>query len=191
MNALFCTVSILSVRWLFRLVCHTGHAYSRTGLITLTYMVTALFNLYNMYTLFPAFATIFSTCLFHVKSLEMVTPRSLAYFTSSISFPSIINLGTVLLRSGCCIKLISISFDLSELIFMSLCSVHLAAMSTECCRTDSLVLWHISNSVLSSTYLYNGAGVSRSFIYSRKHLGPSNVPCGRLRAGESYRVAAP
>ena len=140
--------------------------------------IPALFNWYNMYTLFPAFATIFSTSLFHVRSLEMLTPRSLAYFTSSISFPSIINLGTVLLRSGSCIKLISISFDLSELIFMSLCSVHLAAMSTECCRTDSLVLWHISNSVLSSTYLYNGAGVSRSFIYTRKHLGPCNVPCG-------------
>ena len=129
----------------------------------LTYMVTtscwpipALFNLYNMYTLFPAFATISSTCLFHVRSLELVTPRSVAYFKSSISFPSIINLGTVLLRSGSCIKLISISFYLSELIFMSLCSVHLAALSTECCRTDSLVLWHISNSVLSSTYLYNG-----------------------------------
>ena len=61
---------------------------------------------------------------------------------------------------------------------MSLCSVHLAAMSTECCRTDSLLKWHISNSVLSSTYLYNGAGVSRSCIYTRKHLGPSNVPGG-------------
>ena len=61
---------------------------------------------------------------------------------------------------------------------MSLCSVHLAAMSTECCRTASLFLWHISNSVLSSTYLYNGTGVSRSFMYTRKHLGPSNVPFG-------------
>ena len=131
-----------------------------------------------MYTLFPAFATKFSTCSFHVRSLEMVTPISLAYCMSSISFPSIIYLGRVLLRSGSCIKLISISFDLSESIFMSLCSVHLAAMSTECCRTDSLVLWHISDSVLSSTYLYNGAGVSRSFMYTSKHLGPSNVPCG-------------
>ena len=61
---------------------------------------------------------------------------------------------------------------------MSLCSVHLAAKSMEYCRTDSLFLWHISNSVLSSTYLYNGASVSRSFIYNRKHLGRSNVPCG-------------
>ncbi len=66
---------------------------------------------------------------------------------------------------------------MSELIFMSLCSVHLAAMSTECCRTDSLLLWHISNSVLSSKYLYKGASVSRSFLYPRKHLGPGNVPC--------------
>ena len=57
---------------------------------------------------------------------------------------------------------------------MSLCSVHLAAMSTKCCRTDSLFLGHISNSVLSSTYLYNGPGVSRSFMYARKHLGPSS-----------------
>ena len=61
---------------------------------------------------------------------------------------------------------------------MSLCSVHLATMSTECCRTDSLFLWHISNSVLSSTYLYNGTGVSISIMYTRKHLGPSHVPCG-------------
>ena len=133
--------------------------------------ISALFNWYSMYTLFPAFATIFSTCLFHVRSLEMVTKRSLAYCTLSF-------FGTVLLKWGSCITLISISFDLSELIFMSLCCVHLAAMSTECCRTDSLFLWHISNSVLSSTYLYNGAGVSRSFIYTIKHLGPSNVPCG-------------
>ncbi len=86
LSALFCTVSILSVRCLFRLVCHTGHAYSRTGLITLTYyMVTrscwpipALFNRYSMYNLFPAFATILSTCLFHVRSLELVTPGRLA-----------------------------------------------------------------------------------------------------------------
>ena len=51
---------------------------------------------------------------------------------------------------------------------MYLRSVHLAAMSTECCRTDSLFLWHISDSVLSS----------RSYMYTRTHLGPSNVPCG-------------
>ena len=61
---------------------------------------------------------------------------------------------------------------------MSLCSVHLAAMSTVWCRTDSHFLWHNSNSVLSTTYVYNGTGVSRSFMYTRKHLGPSNVPCG-------------
>ena len=113
----------------------------------------------------------------------MVTPRSLAYCTLSISFPSIINIGTVLLKSGSCITLISIYFDLSELISMSLCCVHLAAISTECCRTDSLFLWHMSNSVLSSTYVYNGAGVSRSFIYTGKHLGPINVPCGTPHLG--------
>ena len=119
--------------------------------IYIWYMVTrscwpipALFKWYSMCTLFPAFSTIFSTFLFHVRSIEMVATIRLEYCTLSISFPSIINLGTVLLNSGSCIKLISISFDLYELIFMSLCSVHLAAMSTECCRTDSLFLWHIS-----------------------------------------------
>ena len=66
----------------------------------------------------------------------------------------------------------NVSFDLSELIFMSLCTVHIAAMSTECFKTDSLFLLHISNRVLSSIYLYNGTGVSRSFMYTRKHLGP-------------------
>ena len=60
---------------------------------------------------------------------------------------------------------------------MSLRSVHLAAVSTECYRSDSFFLWHISNNVMSSTYLYNGTGVSMSFTYTRKHLGPSNVPC--------------
>ena len=58
--------------------------------------------------------TVLSTCLFHVRSLEMVTTRRLAYCT--LSFPSIIHLGTVFLKSGSCIKLISLSFDLSELI---------------------------------------------------------------------------
>ena len=62
----------------------------------------------------------------------------------------------------------------------TLCSVHLAGVSTECCRTDSLFLWHISNNVLLSTYLYNGTGVSRSFMYTRKHY---NVPCGTPRLG--------
>ena len=51
-----------------------------------------------------------------------------------------VSLGTVFRNSGSCMKLISISFDLSELIFMPLCTVHLAAMSTECCKTDSLFL---------------------------------------------------
>ena len=139
--------------------------------------IPALFNWYSMYTLSPAFATIFSTCLFQVRSLEIVAPKSLAYCTLSISFPSIINRGTLFLNSGSYIKLISISFDLSELICMSLCRVHLAAMSTECCRTESLFLWHISNSVLSSTCLYNGTGVSISSMYTRKHLDPSNVTC--------------
>ncbi len=142
---------------------HTIWSLDHVGLFLL------FFNWYSMYTLFPAFATIFSTCLFHVRSLEIVTPRSLTYCTFSISFQSIINIGTVLLKSGSCIKLISIPFDLSELIFMSLCSVHLAAMSTECCRTDSLCLWHMSKSVLSSTYVYNGTGVFRS-LYTVGHI---------------------
>ena len=99
------------------------------------------------YTLFPAFATIFSTCLFHVRSLEMVTPRSLAYCTLSISFPSIINLGTVLLTSGSCIKLISISFDLSELIFMSLCIV-----STSRCQWSDVWLIHSFYGIFQTAY---------------------------------------
>ena len=44
---------------------------------------------------------------------------------------------------------------------------------------DMLLNSHISKSVLSSTYLYKGTGVDKSFIYIIKHLGPQIVPCGR------------
>ena len=42
-------------------------------------------------------------------------------------------------------------------------------------NTSSL---HISNIVVSSTYLYIGAVVSRSLIYKIKSLRPDTVPCG-------------
>ena len=68
----------------------------RTGLTTLTYTVTRLFcvfpvrcNWYNMYNCLPAFYTIYSTCLFHVRSWEIVTPNSLARQTCAVSLPSI------------------------------------------------------------------------------------------------------
>ena len=36
-NARFCINTMLSERYLVRLVCHTGHAYSRSGLTTIMY----------------------------------------------------------------------------------------------------------------------------------------------------------
>ena len=58
---------------------------------------------------------------------------------------------------------------------MSYCSVRLAAISIDSCITDTPFLSHISNNVPSSTYLYNGRIVLKSFVQTRKHLGPDNV----------------
>ena len=94
----------------------------------------------------------------------MVTPNRLAWQTCAISLPSIFIFGIVFRKLSSCAKLIIISFDFSELIFMSFCSVHLAEISIDSCITDTPFLSHISNNVLPSTYLYNGTVVRKSFI---------------------------
>ena len=69
-----------------------------------------------------------------------------------------------------------ISFDFSELIIISLLAVHSTTMSIDSWINDIPFVLHISNTVLSSTYLYNATGVI--YMYIRKHLGPDIVPCG-------------
>ena len=186
-NARFCINSMLSERYLGRLVCHTGHAYSSTGLTTLMYTVTrsnwlmpALFNWYNiiLYTLLAALFTIQSTCLFQDKSLDKVTPSNLAYSTVSTILPSMTMLGIEFLTFSSGVKQITISLDFVELIFIQLSLVQLIALSIDSCITDTSVVLQISNSVLSSTYLYNGTFDSRSLTYNKKHFGPDNVTCG-------------
>ena len=54
----------------------------------------------------------------------------------------------------------------------------LAITAADCCSTDTLGGLHLSNMVLSSTYLYIEQGVRKSLIYTKKSLGPDNVPCG-------------
>ena len=54
----------------------------------------------------------------------------------------------------------------------------MTALSINSCITDTSVVLQISNSVLSSTYLYNGTIDSRSLTYNKKHFGPDNVTCG-------------
>ena len=46
-----------------------------------------------------------------------------------------------------------ISFDFPELIFISFCTAHLAAMSSDSWITETPFLSHASNNVLSSTYI--------------------------------------
>ena len=94
---------------------------SKTGLTTLTKSLCVIpvrFNRHNMYNRLPAFFTIFSTCLFHVRSWEMVTPNSLAWQTCAISLPSIFIFGIVLLKLQFRAKLMIISFEFSEFIVM-------------------------------------------------------------------------
>ena len=50
-SALFCIISILSDKYWGKLVCHTGYAYSRTGLTTLTNTYTDQIFLSNPCTL--------------------------------------------------------------------------------------------------------------------------------------------
>ena len=61
-----------------------------------------------------------------------------------------------------CVTISIISFDFSELIFMSLLFVHSAAILTDSCIKDMLLNSHISKSVLSSKYVYKGTGVECS-----------------------------
>ena len=71
LGARLCINSMLSERYLGRLVCHTGYAYSITN-------ITDLIDQCMLYTISTAFPfTIHSTCIFHVKSLDKVTPRKL------------------------------------------------------------------------------------------------------------------
>ena len=51
-------------------------------------------------------------------------------------------------------------------------------MSIDYCITDTSFVLQISNSALSSTYLYKGTCDSISLMYNKKHLGPDKVPCG-------------
>ena len=61
LNALFWIISMLSDKYIGKFVCHTGHAYSRTGRTILIYtiaiscwLIPARFNCYSIYNLFDA-----------------------------------------------------------------------------------------------------------------------------------------
>ena len=109
-----------------------------------------------------------STCLFQDKSLDKVTPSNFAYSTVSTILPSMTMLGIEFLTFSSGVKQITISFDFFEFIFIQLLLVQLTALSIDSCITDTSVVLQISNSVLSSTYLYNGTFDSRSLTYNKK-----------------------
>ena len=178
-------VSRSSDRYLGRHVCQTGQAYAITGLITDTYIFNKSacdmpdrFSWYNMYRRFPAFDITLYTCVFQVKLSLIVTPNTLAWFTRSILTSSIIIFGIELLKSESLLKHIHISLVLLELIRISLSWDHLWAISADSWIRDKLLYWHISKIVLSSTYFMISQGVRKSFIWTRKSLGPDSVPCG-------------
>ena len=119
-----------------------------------------------------------STRMFHVKSSDSITPSGFACLTTSTGIPSMIIFGTDFLKLTSCIKLIIISFDFLELIFIQFIDVQSAALSIDSWVSDSSFVLHISKNVLSYTYLNEGTCVSKSFIYNKKHFGPDRVPCG-------------
>ena len=77
-------------------------------------------------------------------------------------------LGIELLTLSSGVKQITIYFDFFELIFIQLLLVQLTALSIDYCITDTSSVVQISNSLLSSTYLYKGTCDSRSLMYNKK-----------------------
>ena len=77
-------------------------------------------------------------------------------------------LGIEFLKCSSGVKQITISFDFFELIFIQLLWVQFTALSIDSCITDTSVVLQISNSLLLSTYLYNGTFASRSLTYNKK-----------------------
>ena len=109
--------------------------------------------------------------------IDKVTP------TVSTRLPSMTMFGMEFLTFSYCVKQITISLDFFELILIQLVLVQLTALSIDSCITDISFVLQISNSVLSSTYLYKGTCDSKSLIYNKKHFGPDKVPGGTPPVG--------
>ena len=83
LSALFWSVSTASDRY-SGIFCHTGTAYSKTGLIVVKYTfkifdgsAPALHNDLNEYNLLVAFLVIYLAWLFQLRSLLIITPKIL------------------------------------------------------------------------------------------------------------------
>ena len=83
LSALFWSVSTASDRY-SGIFCHTGTAYSKTGLIIVKYTfkifdgsTLALHNTLNEYNFLVAFLVMYSTWLFQLRSLLIIPPKIL------------------------------------------------------------------------------------------------------------------
>ena len=149
------------VRQIFRQVCvlyrtsifnyWSDHRYINSNQIDL--IDSSTFPLIDHIHPFLAFATISSTCAFQLKSDDIVTPITFAWVTLSISVPFISIYGRDSTYVLSLQKHITISFVLLVLMHRSLLLDHCAIMLAESCMTHTLLWLHISNIVLSSTYL--------------------------------------
>ena len=119
---------------LVRLVCHTGEAYSKIGRMVAVNMRTMSIGLSpdllrstSEYIRVAAFETIKSTCSAHVRSCDIINPRSFDELTRSITVLSTIR------GSGSieCLKFTMISFVFDALIFILLDLDHSQIRSTD------------------------------------------------------------
>ena len=137
-------------------MCQAGHAYSTTGLITdmnsnqITLPDASTLQLINQKHPFSGFDTIPSTYEFQLKSDDTVTPMTFTCETLYMAAPSMLIYGR---NTGSRQKRIIISLVFIVLIRIPLSIDQLAILTADCCITDTLVGLHISNMVLSSTYL--------------------------------------
>ena len=83
LSALFWSVSTASDKY-SEIFCRTGTAYSKTGLIVVKYTfklfdgsTPALHNTVNEYNFLVAFLVMYSTWLFQLMSLLIITPKIL------------------------------------------------------------------------------------------------------------------
>ena len=117
------------------------------------------------------------TCVVHLRSEVKTTPKSFIVLTISMCYSLIDKCWSDcwLFKKDTINYLVFLTFN-----FILLVVDHWLTLSTSCCGISDSDLSTITTSgrAQSSTYLYRGNCIFKSFTITRKNRGPSLVPCG-------------
>ena len=161
-----------------------GHAYSRTGRIKLKKILRRSLDCtplrlrsLSAYKRLLAVEQIWVTCFIHLRSDVKYTPRRFIVWTVSRCWLLIIRGWS----DGWLVKKDTMnSLVFSTFSFILFAIDHWLTLSTSCCKVSwsDLPTLTTSERALSSTYLYKGSWLAKSFTMTRKNRGPSLVLCG-------------